>query len=772
MERLGSGPSGLPSKRLFALCRQRNWYKVVRLCQTDPLDAQCVGDEGLSLHAACRRQPTVQAVQALSTAFPAATSRANADGELPLHVACRFNASISVIRFLLKQNPNSALASPSVVATLYNARESTETNMKTNNNAVLWHARKVDIQPINYATIFWQKIQVLLEAVATQRQIAESQSTHVLFILHAAVSLDCCPDEVLEYCFHSYPEHVSMCDERGRLPLHIAVANAVRPESESVLRKLQLKRERSIVQQLLERFPQAASRMDPNEAPGGRFPLHTALANGHEWHGGVNDLFQQFPDCAGLQDPAVGLYPFQASVHDLDTVYHLLTCMPSILSNARSVSRGQPKALLQADALLQSSLFAPVRLPQNVSDIVVLIKPEQEFKNAGSIVGNLLENPSGALAPKVDRGCSPLEVQARTRRDSTLQRRPTATLQAAPSSGSRHRLKAGSTLVDKKAIRSSRKDCKPVVTDSLIVSDTLSVAVEQRKDPLQADALHQPNRSTRTRQPKNVPDTMVPILPNHESKNVGSVVGLLLANPRDAPGPKVDVDRSSLGAQPRPRRESTAHLHRTTNMQAARTSEAEPKARYASVDRTAIRYEHEDCKPVATLHDGKEHTSQSRIIPGNVSDSISVAILQPSPSLSAGVSDSGRSELREMRRGFLDRFKAALLPNIAAQTDTDCAAIPSADNNDLRPAKEGHNCAEDTVSSDDEGDCFESSASELPRAKQCGPKHSTRHTAAYYKYKAMISAAWESSRYPWSRSSAALKSGGTACRIALDDANA
>jgi Ankyrin repeats (3 copies) len=753
MERLGSGPSGLASKRVFDLCRQRNWYKVVRLCQTDPIDAQYVGDEGLALHAACRRQPTVQAVQALLTAFPSATSRTNADGELPLHVACRFNASISVIRYLLQQNPDSALASPSVVATLYNARESTETNMKTNNNSVLWHARKVDIQPINYATIFWQKIQVLLEAVAKQRQIAETQSTRFLFILHAAVSLDCCPDEVLEYCFHTHPKHVSMCDERGRLPLHIAVANAVRPEGDSVLRKLQLKRERSIVQQLLERFPQAASRVDPKEAPG-RFPLHTALANGHAWHSGVNDLFQQFPDCAGLKDPAVGLYPFQASAHDLDTVYLLLTCMPSILTNARGVSRGQRKDLLQVDALPKPSLSAPACLPKNVSDTMVLIKPNQGTKNAGSIV---LENPCGALAPNVDRGCSPLEVQTHPRRNSRWQHRPTTTLQAAPASGSRP--KKGSALVGKKAIRSGREDRKLVVTNPSIGSSVRSDSADQGKELLQVDALPQPSLATLACQPKNVPDTTVPTQPDHESKNVGLVVGLLLANSSDTE-PKVEGDGLSLGDQARPRRESTARRQRTTNMQAARTLEAEPKARYTSIDRTAIRSEHEDCKTVATLHDAKEHT--------NVNDSITVAILPPPLSLSASAADSGRSELKEKRRGFLDRFKAVLLPHNTAQTDTDFAAIPSSVDNDLLPVKGEHNNAEDTVSTDD-GDCSESGASEIPSAKQCGPKHSTRHTTAYYKYKAMISAAWESSRYPWSRSSATLQSCGTTCRIALDD---
>jgi Ankyrin repeat len=751
MERLGSGPSGLPSKRLFDLCRQRNWYKVVRLCQTDPLDAQYVGDEGLSLHAACRRQPTVQAVQALSTAFPSATSQPNADGELPLHVACRFNASISVIRYLLKQNPDSALASPSVVATLYNARESTETNMKTNNNAVLWHARKVDIQPINYATIFWQKIQVLLEAVAQQRQIAQSQSTHVLFILHAAVSLDCCPDEVLEYCFHTHPKQVFMCDERGRLPLHIAVANAVRPEGDSVLRKLQLKRERSIVQQLLERFPQAASRVDPNEAPG-RFPLHTALANGHEWHGGVNDLFQQFPDCAGLQDPANGLYPFQASAHDLDTVYHLLTCMPSILMNARSDARDERKELLPVDALPLSSLSAAVCMLKNVTETMALIKPCQGCKNDASIVGQPLANNSDAPVPKVDVECSPLEAPTRPRQNSPTHPRPTKTLQAAPATGSKP--KAGPARVGKKTIRSSRKDCKPVITSPSAVPNERGASADQGKDLLHVATLPHPSASTQACLPKNVPDTKVLIQPKKESRNVESVVGLLLAQPSDAPQPKADVDCASQVAQARSRPKSTPHRYKATALQAGRTSETEPKASCPRVDTTVIRSDNADCKPVATLHDAKEPASQSKMIPGGINDSIAVALPQPSPSLSAGVADSRRCELREKRRGFLDRFKVGLLPSNTVQTDTDCSIIPSAGDEDLL-AKRGHDSAEDTASTDDEGDCSESSESELPRAQQCGPKHSTRYTAAYYKYKAMISAAWESSRYPWSASSSA-----------------
>jgi hypothetical protein len=345
----------VPSKDLYELCRRRIWHRVRLLCATHPIHAQYVGDQGHPLHVACQRQPTARAIQALLEAFPAAASLPNAQGELALHVACRNNASIAVIRHLVQHYPASAASvQPSAVVILCQARESTETNMEASNSAVLWHTQQDNLPRVTYTSLFWQKMQVLLEGIAVHRQCLAKmhQAAQSLFILHAAVSLGCCPTEVLQYCLDRYPEQVSMRDSTGRLPLHIAVSvrednlQSLPPASAvSILRKLQLRERKTTLLRVLERYPVAASIPDPQHEPCGvgirrRYPLHTALAHGHEWHGGIRELVQHGPDSLSLRDPVLGLYPFQMASHDLDSVFQLLRHMPSVLMySVESTSR-------------------------------------------------------------------------------------------------------------------------------------------------------------------------------------------------------------------------------------------------------------------------------------------------------------------------------------------------------------------------------------------------------------------------------------------------
>jgi hypothetical protein len=140
-----------------------------------------------------------------------------------------------------------------------------------------------------------------------------------------------------------------MRDSTGRLPLHIAVSVReenllpLPPASASILRKLQLRERKSTLLRVLERYPAAASIPDPQHKScgvGRQYPLHTALAHDHEWHGGIRELVQRGPDSLSLRDPVSGLYPFQMASHDLDSVFQLLPHMLSVLMfSVESMSR-------------------------------------------------------------------------------------------------------------------------------------------------------------------------------------------------------------------------------------------------------------------------------------------------------------------------------------------------------------------------------------------------------------------------------------------------
>jgi hypothetical protein len=276
-------------------------------------------------------------VRTLLAAYPNAASKLSKYG-LPLHFACRFNASVSVLKELVTANPGAVVyrsEEGNAVQVLCNSRDTIETNLTaaSTNIDVLWHADPLSLQKVNYSSVFWQKMLVLLEGAARHRQ-RESTSESPL-VLHAAVELRC-GQEVFEFSLAKYPDQIKMRDCDGRLPLHIAVRNRPENDTSSIMEKRQ-PRERHMIVRLLETYPVAAQLLDPNEIPG-RFPIHTALSNGHKWHNGVRELFLNSPDSSLKIDPIEKICPFAMSM-DVDTTYQLLRNAPSVLFNMECTSK-------------------------------------------------------------------------------------------------------------------------------------------------------------------------------------------------------------------------------------------------------------------------------------------------------------------------------------------------------------------------------------------------------------------------------------------------
>ena len=334
-----------PNSLIFDLCKHRNWLRVEMECNLEPVNASYnIGDDirSLPLHIACKKQPTSRVIRSLLKAHPKATRTFDDNGYLPLHVACLSNASIEVLQTLSDNDPETAslfnASGESTLAILSRARDTTEIQVDFHNPA-LWKSESTKTQAINYSTLYWQKIQVLLEAIAIHRQSSTLQCVDDLFTLHAAVSLRWCPADVLHFCCHQFPEQVRMTDDSGRLPLHVVIRQtAYYKSNETLAGKLHLKEKSIIIPRLLHIHPEAAHCTDPDE-PNGRFPLHTALINKHEWYGGVNELYQQHPEATLALDPVENLYPFQLASFDLDTAFQLLRNAPSALINSTVLSQ-------------------------------------------------------------------------------------------------------------------------------------------------------------------------------------------------------------------------------------------------------------------------------------------------------------------------------------------------------------------------------------------------------------------------------------------------
>ena len=344
--------SSTPNSLIFDLCKHRNWRRVELECNHEPLNASYnIGDDigSLPLHVACKKQPTSRAIRSLLKAYPKATRTYDANGYLPLHVACLSNASMEVLQTLTDNDPETAslfnTSGESTLAILSRARDTTESTVDFHNPA-LWKLESTETQEINYSTLYWQKVQVLLEAIAIHRQSSALQCVDDLFTLHAAVSLSWCPADVLHFCCFQFPEQVRLKDDSGRLPLHLVVRRAAYYKSnETLAGKLHIREKSIIIPRLLHLYPEAAQCMDPDE-PSGRFPLHTALVNKHEWYGGVNELYQQHPEATLTLDPVEKLYPFQLASFDLDTAFQLLRKAPSALMNSTALFQSTPHEIL------------------------------------------------------------------------------------------------------------------------------------------------------------------------------------------------------------------------------------------------------------------------------------------------------------------------------------------------------------------------------------------------------------------------------------------
>lgn len=330
-----------PSPLIYNYCKQRDWRRVEIHCRTDPIEASycCRNEDGASpLLIACSKQPTVRVILALLEAYPKAIRVANSNGELPLHVACRSNASVAVLRTLSDHNPAAASrltnAGEDAIAALLRTRDRTESHVNFHDPA-LWSLNTLDLRKMNYSSVFWQKVQVILEAVGIHRQNQNQTSLDNLLVVHAAASLSWCPAEILFYCCTQFPEEIRVRDHMGRLPLHVAVGcTAVCRSNDTLIGKIKLREKSVVIPRLLQFFPEASHETDPTE-PIGRYPLHTALLSRHEWHGGVKELLHHYPDASMVVDPVEQLFPFQMASFDLDTTYQLLRSAPAALVSNR-----------------------------------------------------------------------------------------------------------------------------------------------------------------------------------------------------------------------------------------------------------------------------------------------------------------------------------------------------------------------------------------------------------------------------------------------------
>jgi ankyrin repeat protein len=327
-------------KILLELIVRQRWQFAEK--QLDRLlDSDWDGHDGstLLLSQACRRKPPARFVRKLIRKLPEAVLQADESNNLPLHYACRENASLDVLKELLVDYPETAAGvtrAVQVKASLSPLPPSSSSpaipadhGPSQSPMAALWQGRNTSETSLNYETRFWQKMELLLQSIAKSRR-KNINEDGMLYILHAAVSTDTgdLPLQVWDYILSQYEDQASITDHYGRLPLHYAaLARAKTEYSEVSLAAKYKPRQEQLLYRLVKTNPEAARILDPLTR---RYPLHTALANGHVWHAGVQELFDAAPEVVGLEVPVHRLMPCQLS-QDINTIYKLVRAYPSVV---------------------------------------------------------------------------------------------------------------------------------------------------------------------------------------------------------------------------------------------------------------------------------------------------------------------------------------------------------------------------------------------------------------------------------------------------------
>lgn len=387
-----------PSSEIYDACLEMNWDLAIHLCRTLPPSAVRYqeGDNlETPLYVACQNQPPLRLVQALLTIWPDATNTKSRQGDIPIHIACRYDAHISVLQALLECQPRTAThrtrfgTTPLIAlwepyCRLLRTNHSLRTNdvlmslattnptlhqkyLRIQQSYTILADRALDIEEKCQLDIFdddlqfsdkWTVTLELLKAVAMYREeYNETQfrtsSTPILHLVHAAVALKSsgCPLWVLFYVTVHNNDQYTMMDETGRLPLHIAVGpeNSFGTPVSTLSTSLPqqhwkfVPKEYWSIRLSLYYHPKSALLFDPNEPPG-RYPLHTAIYYGHQWHNGVQLLVDAAPHILHHIDPTVGLYPFQLaatiyvknhSSEGLDLIFQLIRYDPTVLEFCR-----------------------------------------------------------------------------------------------------------------------------------------------------------------------------------------------------------------------------------------------------------------------------------------------------------------------------------------------------------------------------------------------------------------------------------------------------
>jgi len=343
-----------PSSLLYDYVLDLNWEKAKSHALKCPLDASYTDDEGETpLFLACQlaTDPPLSLIQTLIHVYPEAVILPQGRHKyLPIHIACRYDAPIGVLKVLLDGNAKCAVKQSKWGKTPLVALCDGDANRRENySNYAYTSSPSLTLDEEKEEGDFWEKIQLLLKASWSQSNISKVKEEGNTYIspLHAASRLGIrrCPRRVFELCFLKCPQYAripynnSESQQRQQYPLHSLLSapllrqlpNATNNNASKIddsNTETTTTRNRFVLERIIQLYPKAASTpvilyhhpedykiidSDNNHRQNNhryRIPLHYAISKGISWEDGLDCIFFAYPDAIFNRDPISHLYPF------------------------------------------------------------------------------------------------------------------------------------------------------------------------------------------------------------------------------------------------------------------------------------------------------------------------------------------------------------------------------------------------------------------------------------------------------------------------------
>jgi len=335
------------------------WKSVIDRVLAHPNEAAVLGKahKMTPLHCACLRYPPNDAIKALIEASPQSTASQNKEGETPLHLAAE-GASEQVQLTLLNAHPEALTTQDKYGDTPCHRAVTLGSSIEVLEQFALIKPEAIDIENNQGITSFmilpkgyeeaqslsdivedgefwddWESAMIFLRASYSR---CHSRPIDEKFMVVQAVAGTRCPRALLKTCVRLYPSQLLSTNSEGRVPLSIASRSKRFKEPqinidgmcETAEKESETDSSETVVQILLRAEIKAASIADND----GRYPVIHAIENGVEWHEGLQDIVNAYPQCLDEKEPISNLYPFMlagaSKSASITSIFSLLRANP------------------------------------------------------------------------------------------------------------------------------------------------------------------------------------------------------------------------------------------------------------------------------------------------------------------------------------------------------------------------------------------------------------------------------------------------------------